>query len=79
MKKGKVLEVLGKLKSDMEQYNVGICNEILQDDVIALDYAINKVKKDKSYMGSYWEGAWHMFLLILIIKIMDVLMTIFWG
>lgn len=79
MKKGKVLEVLGKLKSDMEQYNVGICNETLQDDVIALDYAINKVKKDKSYTESYWQGAWHMFLLILIIKIMDVLMTIFWG
>ena len=79
MKKEKVIEQLESLKVNSKEFMDSSYDDIWSNDIIALDYAINKVKKDKSYMGSYWEGVWHMFLLILIIKIIDVLMTVFWG
>lgn len=79
MKKDKVIEQLESLKDNSKEFMDSSYDDIWANDIIALDYAINKVKKDKAYIGSYWQGAWHMFLLILIIKIIDVLMSVFWG
>ena len=80
VKKDEVLAQLESIKKqsqiNMEYSRVGLP---WADDAIALEYAINKVKKDKSYIESYWQGAWHMLLLIFLVKVIDVLMTIFWG
>ena len=80
MKKEKVIEQLESLKDNSKSFMVGDSYEdIWANDIIALDYAIKKVKKDKSYMSSYYEGAWHMFLLIFLVKVIDVLFNMFWA
>jgi hypothetical protein len=79
VKKEKVIEQLESLKVNSKEFMDSSYDDIWSNDIIALDYAIKKVKKDKSYMGSYWQGAWHMFLLVFLIKVIDVLMTISWG
>ena len=80
MKKDKVIEQLESLKDNSKSFMVGDSyDDIWANDIIALDYAIKKVKRDKSYMGSYYEGAWHMFLLIFLVKVIDVLFNIFWA
>ena len=80
MKKEKVIEQLESLKDNSKSFMVGDSYEdIWANDIIALDYAIKKIKKDKSYMSSYYEGAWHMFLLIFLVKVIDVLFNMFWA
>ena len=39
------------------------------------------MKKDRKrkLTESYCQGAWHMFLLILLVKVTDTLFTMFWG
>ncbi len=80
MKKDRILEQLESIKGTSQSHltHYGF-NDIMANDIIALDYAIKKVKKDKSYTESYWQGAWHMFLLILLVKITDTLFNMFWG
>lgn len=78
MKKDKVVKRLEYLKKNRQDF----CSRYDlngADEIIALDYAIGKVKKDKAYTSSYWQGAWHMFLLILLVKAMDILLTMFGG
>ena len=78
MKKDKVVKRLEYLKKNRQDFcNMYDLNGA--DEIIALDYAIGKVKKDKAYTSSYWQGAWHMFLLILLVKAMDILLTMFGG
>ena len=85
MKKDKVIESLEKQKATVEGCLIFVgrassyYRNSFEDDIIALDYAIKKVKKDKSYMSSYYEGAWHMFLLIFLVKVIDVLFNMFWA
>ena len=79
MKKDKVIEQLESLKVNSKEFMDSSYDDIWSNDIIALDYAIKRVKKDKAYTSSYWQGAWHMFLLILLIKIIDTSLNVFWG
>ena len=80
MKKDKVIEQLESLKGNSKSFMAGDdFDDIWSNDIIALDCAIKKVKKDKSYTSSYYQGAWHMFLLILLVKVIDTLLTMFGG
>lgn len=77
MKKEKVIEQLESLKDNSKSFMVGDnYEEIWANDIIALDYAIKKVKKDKAYMSSYWQGAWHMLLLVLLVRILEVIFNL---
>lgn len=78
MKKDKVVKQLEYLKKNRQDF-CDMYDLNGADEIIALEYAISKVKKDKSYMGSYYQGVWHMFLLILLVKVTDTLFTMFWG
>jgi hypothetical protein len=78
VKKDKVLEQLESIKENAKENMEDSCfGEIWANDIIALDYAIKKVKKDKAYMSCYWQGAWHMFLLIFLIKVLEVILNLF--
>ncbi len=79
MKKDKVIEQLESLKVNSKEFMDSSYDDIWSNDIIALDYAIKKVKKDKAYTSSYYQGAWHMFLLILLVKVIDTLLTMFGG
>ena len=78
MKKDKVVKRLEYLKKSRQDF-CDMYDLNGADEIIALEYAISKVKKDKLYTSSYYQGAWHMFVLILLVKVTDTLLNMFWG
>ena len=80
MKKDKVIEQLESIKGTSQSHltHYGF-NDIMANDIIALDMAIRTIKADRRAKGSFYKGVCITTIVFMLLIATDLFFKSYWG